>query len=73
MNAYLDLRAKIRRQEDAQFFQSLSNETVSHQLCHVSSCREHPLRYIPGIVSSGPPVIGDKKSIGTPTGMKRLL
>ena len=28
---------------------------------------------IPGTVNSGPPVIGDRKSIGTPTGQNRLL
>lgn len=28
---------------------------------------------IPGIVNSGPLVIGDKKSMGTPTGQKRLV
>ena len=72
-DAYLDLRAKIQLQEGAQISQSLSIETVSHQLCHVSLYSDHSSREIPGIVSSGPPVIGDKKSIGTPTGIKRLL
>ena len=73
MNGYLDLRAKIQLQEDAQIFQSLSIEMVSRQFIHVSSCSDRSLREIPGIVSSGAPVMGDKKSIGTPTGLKRLL
>lgn len=72
-NTYLDLRAKTQLQEDAHIFPLLLIGKMFHQLFKLVQILVCSWSTLPGMVSSGPCVIGDKKSIGTPTGLRRLL